>query len=68
MEKANEKQTSRVHISVYEFGSPQPWSLEKTQVYVEKCRKELDKGYHIYLNIRRVWAQKPFLNADKEEE
>ena len=39
--------------------SPEPWSIEETQVYVAKCREELDKGYHIYQNTRRVWAQRP---------
>lgn len=44
------------------FGEPEPWTAEEVQVYLAKVRNEINSGYHVYVPMRRVWAQKP-LNA-----
>ena len=41
-------------------GVPKPWSHEEVKVYVEKLKKELERGYHFYWKATRVWAQKPY--------
>lgn len=48
------------------FGQPQPWSIEKVQVWLAKVRNEINAGYHIYQKARRVYAQKPFDEPKKE--
>ena len=42
------------------FGQPQPWSQEEITVWCAMLKREIDEGYHIYHNNKRVWAQKPF--------
>ncbi|KAJ9481669.1 hypothetical protein VN97_g11799 [Penicillium thymicola] len=42
------------------FGLPEPWSLERVQVFVAKARAEINNPkYHIYHVSRRIWARKP---------
>lgn len=41
-------------------GVPKPWSLEETQKYVNKYKEDMEKGWHMYQNSRRIWGQKPF--------
>ena len=42
------------------FGTPNPWSVEEVQAYLEKVRKEVNNPrIHTYTRYRRVWAQKP---------
>lgn len=46
------------------FSNPQPWSPGEVQIYTAKARKELEnRGYHAYVKMCRVWAQKPLEEA-----
>lgn len=47
-------------FALTKLGKPEPWSPEEVQAYLAKVRKEMNMGWHTYLEIRRVWAQKPF--------
>lgn len=50
------------------FGEPTPWTPEEVQVFLAKCRQEVnDPGLHMYYLKRRVWAQKPFDKEPKAE-
>lgn len=40
------------------FGELTPWTPEEVQVWLMKVREDLNKGYRIYQNDRRVWAQR----------
>lgn len=42
-----------------QFGDPK-WTKEEVEVYLTKIRKDLDSRWHIYQNMKRVWAQKPY--------
>lgn len=53
-----------LHI-LTKFGQPKPWSVEEVHRFMDKVRKELASGWHIYWYYRRVWAQKP-LDAEPE--
>ena len=41
------------------FGMPTPCALEEVQVWLAKVREDLNNGYRVYQNYRRIWAQKP---------
>lgn len=47
------------------YGAPKPWSPEEVHVYVAQARNELKAGYHIYQDVKRVWAQKPLDAKEK---
>lgn len=47
------------------FGAPEPWSPAEIEAWLSMLSKELDAGYHIYNDSKRVWAQKPFDNVAK---
>lgn len=55
-----------LHVSLYEFGLPKPWSVDELQVYLAKLRKDIErKSVHAYYLKRRIWAQK--LAIEKNE-
>ena len=53
--------------ALQEFGAPSPRSPNEIEVWVAKLRNEIDQGYHIYNDNKRVWAQKPFDSKPKAE-
>ena len=42
------------------FGHPEPWTEDRTREYINGLKKELDSKSHVYQNMKRVWAQKPY--------
>ncbi|KAJ6151787.1 hypothetical protein N7470_006915 [Penicillium chermesinum] len=43
-----------------QWARPEPWTQEEVQALLDKVREELgNPEYHMYQNVRRVWARKP---------
>lgn len=42
-----------------QFGDPK-WTREEVLAYLVEIRRDLDSRWHIFQNMKRVWAQKPY--------